>query len=124
MSSATSYLVSKLFKKDKMPGLGLVVGAVNGYLLSSIFLPLLPNEPPFTFTDLSITGIIKQLIALAGYAIELIINVITAVLNFMFDVFGAWTIPILLFLIIVITLSSLTHSKKKNSSQANSGGGS
>ncbi len=118
------YLVSKLFKKDKMPGLGMVAGAINGYLLSSIFLPLLPDEPPFTFTDLSLTGILKQLIALAGYVIELLLNAVMAVLNFMFDVFGAWTIPILLLIVIVITLSSLNQSKKKGGGQTNSGGGS
>ncbi len=118
------YLVSKLFKKDKMPGLGLVAGAVNGYLLSYIFLPLLPNTPPFTFKDMSVTGIIKQIVALSGYVIQLIINAIAALLNFMFDVFGAWTIPLLLFIIIVIALSSLTQSKKKSGNGQNTGGGS
>ena len=118
------YLVSKLFKKDKMPGLGMVVGAINGYLLSLIFLPLLPNEPPFTFKDMSFAGIIKQIIALIGYVIDLIVKSLVGVFNFLFDIFGVWTIPLLLLIIIVITLSSLTQGKKKSSSQSSSGGGS
>ncbi len=116
------YLVSKIFKKDRMPGLGLVVGAINGFLLSYIFLPLLPEEPPFTLQEFSLAGIIEQLIALAGYFIDLIIKLIKGFFEFMFDVFGAWTIPILLLIVVVIALSSLTRSKKKNSNQAGGGG--
>jgi len=112
---ALGYLVSKLFKQNAMPGLGLVVGALNGFLLSYIFLPLLPDKPPFTLKELSPSGIIAQIIALTGYLIEALIKGAAAVFNFMFDIFGAWTIPILLLLIIIITLSSLTQSKKKSS---------
>jgi hypothetical protein len=116
------YLVSKLFKKNTMPGLGLVAGAINGFLLSYIFLPLLPDKPPFTMDDFSLMGIINQIIALIGYIIEVIIKAIAAIFNFMIGIFGAWTIPILILLIIVITLSSLARSKKKSS--ASQGGGS
>ncbi len=116
------YLVSKLFKKDKMPGLGMVVGAINGYLLAMIFLPLLPDKAPFAFTDMSPAGIIKQIMALIGYVIDMILKGILGLFHFLLDVFGAWTIPLLLFIIIIITLSSLTQSKKKSSSQSSSGG--
>ncbi len=118
------YLVSTLLKKDKMPGMGLVVGALNGYILSVIFLPLLPDKPPFTFEDLSFEGIIKQLGELFGYLIARLIDALAALFNFMFDTFGAWAIPILLFAIVIITLASLTRGKKKGGSQSSSGGGS
>ena len=121
---AIGYLVSTLFKKDKKPGLGLVVGALNGYLLSAIFLPLLPDEPPFTFKDLSFAGIIKQLGELFSYLIELFINLVSGFFNWMFNTFGTWAIPIILTFIVVITLISLTQSKKKSSSSSGSGGGS
>jgi len=112
------YLASKLFKKDKMPGLGMVAGALNGYLLSMIFLPLLPDKAPFAFTDMSPAGIVKQLIALLGYLIDQVIAGITGFLIFLFNTFGAWTIPILLLIIIVLALSSLTGGKKKSGNQS------
>ncbi len=119
------YLVSTLLKKDKMPGMALVIGALNGYLLSIIFLPLLPDEPPFTFKDMSVTGVVKQLGELFSYLVELLIKGVAGLLNFMFDTFGTWAIPIILFAIVIITLASLTRGKKKSSaSSGGTGGGS
>ena len=122
---AIGYMVSKLFKKDKMPGMGLVIGALNGFLLSYIFLPLLPETPPFTFKDLSVAGIIKQLGELFSYLVELIIKGVSALFDFLFDTFGTWAIPIILFAVVIITLASLTRGKKKSgASSGGSGGGS
>ncbi len=121
---AIGYLASKLFKKDKMPGLALVVGALNGFLLSYIFLPLLPETTPFTFKDLTLSGIIAQLMDLAGYILELFVRGVSAFFEFLLNVFGPWTIPLLLLIIIVLALSSLTRSKKKNGQSGQSGGGS
>ena len=118
---ALGYLVSKLFK-PKWPGLGLVAGAVNGFLLSYIFLPLLPDELPFKFEDLSPAGLIKQILAFIGYLIELFIKIIGQIFQFMVDIFGEWTIPILLLAVVVIVLISLTPAKKK--SGGGNGGGS
>ena len=117
------YLVSKLFKKDALPGLGLVVGAINGFLLSYIFLPLLPDEAPFTLRDISLAGIIQQIIALVGYFFDLVFRILGSIFNFMNDLLGVWTIPVLLLLVVVITLASLTRSKKKSDSQASSNSG-
>jgi len=114
------YLMAKLFKKDKKPGLGMVVGAINGYLLSMIFLPLLPDKAPFAFNDMSPAGIVKQITALIGYLIDLFIDGLKGFFSFLFSTFGAWTIPLLLFIIIVLALSSLTNGKKKNGKQASS----
>ncbi len=120
------YLVSKLFKKNAFPGLGLVVGAVNGFFLSYIFLPLLPDKPPFTLDDFSLGGILKQIAALIGYVIDMIIKAVSAIFNFMYDLMGPWTIPMLLLIVVIITLFSLNRNKKKDSqqSQSSSGGGS
>jgi len=113
------YLISKLFK-PQWPGLGLVAGAVNGFLLSYIFLPLLPDELPFKFDDMSPAGILKQIFSFIGYLIELFINAVGRIFQFMIDIFGGWAIPILILLIVIITLISLTPSKKKSGN----GGGS
>ena len=115
------YLISKLFK-PKWPGLGLVAGAANGFLLSYIFLPLLPDELPFQFQDLSPGGIIKQITAFLGYLIQLFMNFIKGVFDFMFQVFGEWTIPILILAVVVVVLISLKPAQKKSSSGG--GGGS
>ena len=118
------YLVSKLFKKNAWPGLGLVVGAINGFLLSYIFLPLLPDKAPFTLDDFSLAGIIKQIFALASYLIQTVIKIIGAIFNFMTELLGPWTIPVLLLIIVVVTLMSLTRGKKSSqSSQGGSSGG-
>ncbi len=119
---AIGYLVSRLFKKDKMPGLALVVGALNGFLLSYIFLPLLPESTPFTFKDFTLSGIINQLLDLVGYILDLFVRTISAFFEFLMDIFGPWTIPLLLFLVIVLALSSLTRSKKKNGQSGQNGG--
>ena len=110
------YIVSNLFKKKEMPGLGLVIGALNGFLLSYIFLPLLPKKAPFTLSDLSPAGIIEQLAALLGYVLTGIIQLLSAMFDFMNEIFGAWSIPLLILIIIAVALSSLTQSKKKSSS--------
>jgi len=118
------YLVSKLFKKNAFPGLGLVVGALNGFLLSYIFLPLLPEAPPFTLKEFSLTGLIQQIVALVGYFIDMFIKVVSAIFGFMYDLLGVWTIPVLLLLVVVITLASLNRGKKSSqSSQGGSGSG-
>jgi hypothetical protein len=116
------YLVSKLFKKNAFPGLGLVAGAINGFFLSYIFLPLLPEKPPFTLDDFSLGGILKQIAALIGYLIETTIKIITSIFNFMYDLMGPWTIPILLLIVVVVTLVSLNRSKKKTAQQSQSSG--
>ena len=118
------YLVSKLFKKDKKPGLGMVIGAINGYLLSMIFLPLLPDKAPFAFNDMSPAGVVKQIAALIKYLLQNILDLFIKIFDSMFDIFGAWTIPILILLIIFITLSSLTRSKKKGGGRSICCGGS
>ncbi|HHB91388.1 MAG TPA: hypothetical protein ENK60_08795 [Anaerolineae bacterium] len=117
------YLISKLFK-PQWPGLGLVAGALNGFLLSYIFLPLLPDELPFQLEDLSPAGIIQQIIAFISYLIQLFFKVLSAIFQFLVDIFGQWTIPILLLAIVIIVLISLTPSKKKRSSGTSEGGGS
>jgi uncharacterized membrane protein YgcG len=104
--------------------LGLVAGIINGFFLSYIFLPKLPRELPFTFDDLSLAGILKQLAAFAGYLIEMVVNLVGRILGFMFDVFGQWTIPILLLLVIVIVLLSMKPAKKSESGGGGGGGGS
>ncbi len=116
---AVGYLASK-FIKPSLPGLGLVAGAFNGFFLSYIFLPRLPDELPFEITDLSVTGIFKQLVAFSIYALELIITIIGRLLKFMFSIFGDWTVPLLLLLVVVLILTSLKPTKKKSS---NGGGG-
>ncbi len=116
---AVGYLASK-FIKPTLPGLGLVAGAFNGFFLSYIFLPKLPKELPFEITDLSVTGIFKQLAAFSIYALELILTIIGRLLRFMFSIFGDWTVPLLLLLVVVLILSSIKPAKKKNS---NGGGG-
>jgi hypothetical protein len=109
------YLASKFIKKNAMPGLGMVAGIINGFLLSYIFLPLLPRKSPFTISDLSPAGIIKQLTALFGYIVGSILLLLSSTFKFLFSLFGAWTIPLLIFLIIVIVLSSLKKTTKKSS---------
>ncbi len=105
------YAVSKLFKVA-YPGLGLVAGAVNGFLLSYIFLPKLPDEPPFKLTDLSLAGILKQLTALILHLFDLLVKLIASLFQFLFDIFGHWTIPILILVAIILVLTSLTPARK------------
>ena len=114
------YLVSKLVK-PKWPGMGLVAGAINGILLSYIFLPKLPNELPFKFEDLSPAGILKQLAAFAAYLVELAIDLTSRFLAFLFDIFGQWTIPILILVVLVIVLWSMKPAKKQGGAAGNGG---
>ncbi len=106
------YLVSKLIKKDAKPGLGIVLGVINGFLLSYIFLPLLPDKPPFEVRGLTPRGVITQVSALLTYILQAIFKVIIGIFGFLHSIFGAWTIPFLLFIIIILALNSLTPVKK------------
>jgi len=109
------YLASKLIKKNAMPGLGMVAGIVNGFLLAYIFLPLLPHKSPFTINDLSPAGLVTQITALMGYIAQSGIKLIASIFKSLFDIFGACTIPMIIFLIIIIVLSSLKKTTKKSS---------
>ncbi len=106
------YAVSKLAKRV-FPGLGLVAGAFNGLLLSAIFIPILPKTPPFQLESLSLAGIIKQLVALFQYLLQTTFHFLAWFFGFLNDIFGQWTIPILLLSVIVLILFSLNPAKKK-----------
>ncbi len=107
------YVVAK-FAKRASPGLGLVAGAFNGLLLSAIFIPILPKTPPFQLESLSLAGILKQLFALFKYLLQTAFHFLAWLFGFLNDIFGQWTIPILLLAVIVIILFSLNPAKKKS----------
>ena len=113
------YLASSLLK-PQWPGLGLVAGAVNGFLLSYVFLPRLPKELPFQIEDLSVAGLLKQAVSLASYLLGLTIDVSGRVFGFFHQLLGAWTIPIMLLAAVVFVLMNIKPAKKKN---GNGGGG-
>lgn len=108
------YIIS-IFSKTKSPGLGLVAGAINGLMISYIFLPLLPDKAPFTLNDFSPAGIFRQLLALISYLSNATLKGVNSLLDFLMTIFGAWTIPIILLTILIILLTSLKPSRKKSS---------
>lgn len=102
------YLVTRRFKRIAPP-LGLIVGAVNGLVLSYLFLPALPGEIPILSTvervdtggGISSIGDIDPAIA-------------TAPVTALYNMIGTWIVALFILIIVLLALRSMRPQKRRS----------